>query len=92
MFYSTITPNVLAALLTAAGYTALGLFGLFVLLAGVTALILKMGLLALGNTSHPVADTLSLDELEALFKEDAYSAEDRARAAHPAGRNRTSLN
>jgi hypothetical protein len=88
MFYSTITPNVLAGLLTAVGYTALGLFLVAVLFAGFSAFILQMGLFALGRSSHPVADTLSIDELEALFEEDAYSAEERARAAHPAGRNR----
>jgi hypothetical protein len=92
MFYSTITPNVLAGLFTAAGYTALGLLLIGVVFAAFSAFILQMGLLALGRSNHPVADTLSIDELEALFEKDAYSAEERARAAHPAGRNRKTQN
>jgi hypothetical protein len=88
MFYSTITPNVLFGLLTAAGYTALGLLAITVVFAAVTAGILKMGLLALGRSNHPVADTLSIHELEALFEEETPTNEERARAAHPAGRKR----
>lgn len=89
MFYSTITPNILFDLFTAAGYVALGLLAVLVVVGLVVSVVLKMGLLALAKSQYPVAETISLEELEGMFTSDEPTAEQRARAYHPAGRSIT---
>lgn len=90
MFYSAITPNILFDLLTAVGYIALGLLVVLVIGGIIVASILKIGLLALASTEYPSAERISLEELEDMFTSDEPTAEQRARAHHPAGRNITS--
>lgn len=92
MFYSTITPNIFFDLLAAAGYALAGLLLVAAVFGAIVAVILKMGLLALAKSDYPVADTLSIEDLERMFDANEPTAEERARAYHPAGRNLTSVN